>query len=225
MKEINWKEVLQMFCDDEDKLNDWRQKPFLNKATDEVWATEGHVVLMVKTRLCGSDFATIRKRLILPKVLPGSDQIMFTTNLLRVALNKCPHEEIFEVDSEEKRCPECRGSGMVSWHYTAIYGSERYYDYEFECPVCDGEGVLEKERNHPTGEYQLTEDAAVSIGVGVYKALQMERILKCAEMVGAKDITIVSIIKPNDMVLMQLVDGVRVGLMPFISVENAVPVL
>lgn len=224
-KDINWKELLQMFCDNcEVEMREWMTKPFLNKPFNEVWATDGHIALMVNPKVCGADFDVLEKPLDWTQTgRKWEDGLVVTIDQIKETLDKCPKEE--EVDSEEKECPECGGCGKVEWEYTASYGSQRFYEAEYECPVCEGSGIMEEEHSHPTGRMVLTQGAAVRIGNAVFRGLQMERIIEAADMMGVSEIRLLHLPKPGDFhnngMILAFSPDVRLLLMPFLTQDEA----
>ena len=61
MKLKNEKEALQMFCDKEDGLRPLMTKPFKNERDEgRVWATDGHVLLIVDPKLTRCKYETGR---------------------------------------------------------------------------------------------------------------------------------------------------------------------
>lgn len=227
-KKIAWKKLLDMFTDYPSiSIREWMTRPFVNTAHDnEVWATDGRSVLMIRKGMCpDKKYDRLEKRLEWIPVQEAEPIATFTIQTLRDALAKCPQEEVMEVDQEEKRCPECGGSGKVLWSYTASYGDEHFYDAEFDCPVCGGDGILEEEHSHPTGEYQVTDYAAVRILDSTYRALLLERLVDAAEMIGTETVTVLhrrstSAGINTDGIVFGLADGIRLLIMPFLAKDE-----
>lgn len=55
-------------------------------------------------------------------------------------------------------CDECNGYGEVRWEYST-YGDTYYRD--FECPICNGEGYIEKGIETPTGKKCINKNMVV----------------------------------------------------------------
>ena len=227
-KKIAWKKLLDMFTDYPSiSIREWMTRPFVNTAHDnEVWATDGHAALMIRKGMCPDrKYDRLDKRL---EWIPGQEAepiATFTIQSLRDALAKCPQEEIMEVDQEEKQCPECGGSGKVMWSYTASYGDQHFYDADFDCPVCGGDGILEEEHSHPTGEYRVTDYAAVRILGSTYRAMQLERLVDAAGMIGTETVTVlyrrhIMAGVHNDGIVLGLADGIRLLIMPFLAKDE-----
>lgn len=227
-KKIDWKKLLWLFCEDETiSLREWMTKPFVNTAHDnEVWATDGHAALMVSEGVCpDKEYDRLEKPL---RWMPNKEAepiATFPLQTLRDTLAKCPQEEVMEVDQEEKECPECGGSGKVEWEYTASHGSQHFYEAEFECPVCEGSGILEEEHSHPTGEFQVTYGAAIRILGGVFRAMELERLVDAAELIGTETVTVLH--KRNvqagihvDGIVFGMDDGIRLLIMPFLAEDE-----
>lgn len=227
LKKQQWEELLREFCDiDGVEWREWMTHPFVNTAHgDDVWATDGHAALMVDARLIPGKVKY--DRLEKPLTTWADDRravATFTIDALRQTIDRCPKQEIMEVDEEEKECPECGGSGKVEWEYTASHGDQHWYEAEFDCPVCNGEGILEEEHSHGTGQYEPTDTAAIFIIDHYYRAYEFDRIILAAETLGIDTITITHTPEPNatEGIIFQLCEGVAILLMPFLSDEDSV---
>jgi hypothetical protein len=218
---INWKELFALFCEKEDGICQWMMKPFINKATGDVWATDGHIVLILDKEFAGSDFEEIDKPLQMPFILDESKWKLVTAERLREALEQCDREEI--VEKEEVECPECNGDGVVEWEYHSSYGDEHWHTLEHDCPVCDGEGYIYKDKK--TGRFDIAKGTGVSIGFGQYSARLMARILKAMELLEVDGFRVISTPEHNRMVLFDFgTPQVRVGLMPMICDKKVIDI-
>ena len=158
MKINNEAELLNMFCD----KNEFRQllrTPFLNTKYNEVWSTDGHVLIRIKPERLVGEYP--KGELTLPALeFPCKKKI--TIEAINKALDACPKvdEEIVIQDAVE--CEDCDGTGEVFWEYTDNKGyTHQHLD---ECPVCNGMGEIEPAKTKKTGKKIVKEKAVINIG-------------------------------------------------------------
>ena len=158
MKIKNEAELLSMFCD-KSYSNPLRSNPFFNTRYNEVWSTDGHILIRIKPERLVSEYP--KGELTLPALeFPCKKKV--TIEALNKALNECPKidEEIVIQDAVE--CKECDGSGEVYWEYTDNTGHT--HEHLDECPVCDGTGEIEHEKTKKTGKKILKAKAVINVG-------------------------------------------------------------
>ena len=225
--DIDWKKLFDIFVGkDHYPFREWLTKPFINTAhNNEVWATDGHALLMVSEGVCPDDgYDRLEKRL---GWLPCKDVkpiAKFSLQTLRDALAKCPQEETMEDDEEIVECPECKGTGYVKWSYMAHRGKKFFYKEEFECPVCEGSGHIDEGEPTPTGKYELSYYAAIRILGNTLRAGEMKRLVDAAELIGTDTTTVLykQCCNPGfiqDGVVFGMADGIRLAVMPFLPKE------
>ncbi|MBF1565811.1 MAG: hypothetical protein HXO16_01880 [Prevotella salivae] len=185
MKIKNEAELLSMFCD-KSYSNPLRSNPFFNMKCNEVWGTDGYVLIRIKPERLVGEYP--KGELNLPPLeCPCKKKI--TIEAINKALGECPKvdEEIIIQDAIE--CKECDGSGEVYWEYT----DNNCYTHEHldECPVCNGTGELEPEKTKKTGRQITKEDAVINIGNGYFFA---KNICKLKSAMDFLDITSVELI-------------------------------
>lgn len=201
------------------------EKPFLNKPYNEVWATDGHVALMVPHDVVSGKYPEKEKPLdwVHPK-RTFEQGTPITCEMLRSALSKCDQEEIMEVDREEKSCPECNGCGKVEWSYTASHGDSHFYYAEHDCPICGGDGVLEEEHSHGTGKFMVSDFSGIRIGQVVFKASQFERVLEAAKIIGTDEVRLLHLPKSGDFnsngMVLAFSPQIRLLVMPYLPMEE-----
>ena len=215
-------EVLGMFCGDYAlKELEWEKTPFLNTRLDQVWATDGHAVMMVPKGLVSVD--AVKDDLSLPWLHLACDWkegIKVPVSRITAAIAACPTEDEMTVGVPEETCPECDGTGEVTWSYSALHGDQHFYDREFECPVCCGSGVIVKEVRRPTGRKVPVKGAALHIRTADYAVYQMQRIVRASEMLGVEEIRILHIPTRGpgalDGLMLGFSEDIRVFVMPCI---------
>ncbi len=158
MKIKNEAELLSTFCD----KNEFRQllrTPFLNTKYNEVWSTDGHVLIRIKPERLVGEYP--KGELTLPALeFPCKKKI--TIAAINKALNECPKADEEIIVQDAVKCKECDGSGEVYWEYT----DNHLHTHEclFDCPVCDGTGEITPEKTKKTGKKRAEEKAIINVG-------------------------------------------------------------
>lgn len=223
----NWNELFDFFCDENNVLHPWMAKPFLNTSYQgtifgDIWATDGYLVLIISSKLVGTNFDKFEQKTFIPEILPEDKQKVVTIKSLQAALEQCDKEEIIE--EEEFECPECNGEGKVTWEYSSTTGKMKTYEREEDCPVCDGNGYTYKET--PSGKFRIANGSGVSIGLGSYNGRLMERIVKAMKWLDVDSFKVLSKPIHNKMVFLELVkDEIKVGLMPALCDKKVVELI
>ena len=181
MKIKNEAELLSMFCD-KSYSNPLRSNPFFNMKCNEVWSTDGYILIRIKPeRLVGEypngdlNFPTLE--------CPCKKKI--TIEAINKALNECPKvdEEVIIEDAIE--CKECDGSGEVYWEYTDNHlHTHECLSY---CPICHGTGELEPEKTKKTGKQITKEDAVINIGNAYFFAKNIRKLKSAMDHLGVTD--------------------------------------
>lgn len=159
--------------------HDWQDSIQTGKGW--IAATDGYAIAVIfnesKSGHTEVDkLARFIKRIQTDKIEPlaiGIDKI-------KDALAKCDKEE----ELEGVECDACKGQGSVFYEFNHNY---KTYDLESGCPVCDGGGELESK---PTGKFYYSEDKSIQIGETYILPTQLDRLVKAAEMLGEKEVTI-----------------------------------
>lgn len=161
MKIKNEKEVLQAFCCNNDELRPELNSPFFNEKRNEVWATDGHIMLMVDRKLLRRKYANGGRYSNLPIPEQNSDTIVDLKDIDSAYDRFKLTPEMVEEEGEDCECPACNGSGEVQWSFTDDNGKTHYMDDE--CPVCDGTGIAKNRRMVHTGRMLPPKDAILVI--------------------------------------------------------------
>lgn len=209
MKIKNEAELLNKFCD-KDEFRQLLRTPFFNTKYDEVWSTDGHVLIRIKPeRLVG---VYPEGELNLPALeCPCKRKV--TIEAINKALDECPKvdEEIVIQDAVE--CKECDGSGEVYWEYTDNSGHT--HEHLDECPVCDGTGEIEHEKTKKTGKKIVNKKAVINIGSAYIFANNIYKLKFAMDFLG---ITAADLISNPDMWSNEFVldNDIHVTLMPIL---------
>ena len=172
----NEQELFELFCDPYSNRKQL-QKPYYEKSTKTVYATDGRVVILMNPNVTSLSYEEIDFPLI-GNLIKGAGEEFFTLDSLKKTLASFEMEEEQVLTEEMEECEECKGSGEVEWIYIDIDG-KTHYRY-FDCPVCDGkggaEGVFES-----TGFMIPTDDSIVRIGKLFFRGIVAQKLLWAME--------------------------------------------
>ena len=208
----NETELLEMFTAG-DGVRAFMYVPFLHPVYNEVWATDGRVIIRISPDRLNKHYEPVKKceELKLPKVLKPC-HLSCTYKAIRQALDACP----LVTDENDVDCKECGGTGEVEWEYTDDNLHTHYRD--FDCPVCGGSGVITHKSETHAGKKVHDENAIVKIGNATFRWYYLDIVAKALAHIGADVISITA----NDPFGMTefVFDGIKIGLMRFYSSEG-----
>ena len=207
----NETELLEMFTDP-DGFRAFTYIPFLHPIYNEVWATEGHVIIRINPDRLNKHYEPVKgcEELKLPKVLKPC-HLSCTYKAIRQALDKCPLVDEIVTEENEEDCRECGGFGEIEWEYTDD-NLHKYYQ-GFDCPVCGGSGVITHKLEKHTGKKVHDENAVVKIGNSFFRYYYLDIVAKALAHIGAG---VISITANDPMGMTEFVfDNIKIGLMNY----------
>ncbi len=211
MKIKNEKEIFDLYVEDEYALRDTLKTPFIQESDGRVWASEGHIVIMVNRECISGEYKTQDLGSKIP-VRDYNCDFPLSISDLQDALDRCPQEDEILITYKEVKCPECDGTGEVEAEYRADYDDE---DYEIvgSCPICDGSGKIDEEVRTPTGKKIPQEDSIIKLGKGYFKWHHFRTIIKTCKMLDIKQIRLVRT-HETEMSILELSKDIHIGFMP-----------
>ena len=212
MKIKNEKEIFDLYVEKCNMYRDTLKEPFIQKSDGRVWASEGHILIMVNQKCVSGEYETRDLGSNLTVRDYNCDESLLVSDL-QDALDRCPQEDEFIItDTKQVICPECNGTGEVEADYRADYDDE-YYEIVGRCPICDGSGIIDEEVRTPTGKKIPQEDSIIKLGKGYFKWHFFRTIIKTCKMLDIKQIRLVRTHETNINIL-ELSKDIHVGLMP-----------
>ena len=184
----NETELLEMFTA-EDGVRAFTYVPFLHPVYNEVWATEGHVIIRISPDRLNKRYEPVKRceELKLPKVLKPY-HLSCTYKAIRQALDACPLVDEVVTEENEEDCKECGGTGEVEWEYTDDNLHTHYHN--FDCPKCGGDGVIIHKLETHTGKKAHDEKAIVKVGNSTFLWYYLDIVAKALAHIGADVINI-----------------------------------
>lgn len=206
-------ELLNLFTD-YDEIRPYMAFPFFHPTYNEVWATEGHVIIRISPDRLNGHYEPVKgcEKLKLPKV-SNPCELSCTLAAIRQALDACPLVDEVLTEEYEEECKECGGTGEVEWEYTDDDLETHYHD--FDCPKCGGDGVIMREKEKHTGKKVHDDKAIIKIGNAIFFWYYLDIVAKALAHIGAD---VISITENTPMGMTRFTfDGINIGLMGLID--------
>ena len=209
MKIKNEAELLNKFCY-KTHMKEELIKPFFNTRYNEVWSTDGIVLIRIKPKRLVGEYP--KRKLGLP-ALESLCMKKVTIEALNKALDECPKVDEEIVIQEAVECKECDGSGEVYWEY--IDNTGHTHEHLDECPVCDGTGEIEHAKIKKTGKKVLKAKAVINVGNAYFFANNLYRLKFAMDFLG---ITSADLISNSDRWSNEFIldDDIHIMLMPIL---------
>ena len=211
MKIKNEKAIFDLYVKKDTDLRPNLKEPFIQENDGRVWASEGHIMIMINQECVSGKYnsKTIGSR------LPAREyncDLPLSVSDLQIALAICPKEDEVLVTYKETTCPECEGWGEVETEYCAKY-DDGYYTISGTCPICDGEGKIKTEVSTPTGNKIPKHDIFFKIGKGYFGGTFIQTIIKTCDLLGIEQIRLVRT-DEHDISIIELSSDIHIVLMP-----------
>lgn len=215
MKIKNEKEIFDLFVEDEDSMKDVLKTPFIPEHDGRVWASDSYILIMVNSDCVLGKYEMIKDfGRDLPVREYNCNKPLLVSDL-QDALKRCPQEPEIKIKSIEVECPECDGTGEVLTEYTADYDG-RDYDVSCTCPICEGEGTIEKEELEPTGNMIPKEGSLIKLDKSYFKWYYIDTIIETCKMLKIEKIKLVRT-DCSWMNIFELSSDIHICLMPMLD--------
>ena len=221
MKIKNEKQVLQVFCNTDNPLHPEFARPFLNEKYNEVWACDGHYLLMVDPKLLRRKYKSsdVGKSIVIP--MQNVNTIVDVGDIEAACNSFGMEPEMLPKEGSAGECPACSGDGEVQWEYMDPSGHTHYMDYE--CPVCDGTGYVKEEELVPTGRMLPPDGAGIRIDTSEFLVCLMLKVLEGLKLLGCKQLRH-TVDYCNAVNLFEVQPGIRLLMMPAVLNSDSVVV-
>ena len=211
MKIKNEKEIFDLYVKKDDALRSLLKEPFVHENDGRVWASEGHIMIMVNQKCVSGEYKTHGIGCELP-VRDYNCDFPLSISDLQDALDRCPQEHEVIITNKKVKCTECDGYGEVDADYYAD-SNGKYYTISGTCPICDGEGTIKKEEREPTGNMIPKENSNIELGKGIFRWYHIRTIIKTCEMIDIKQLRLVRT-HEEEMSMFELSKDIHIALMP-----------
>lgn len=182
MKLKNEKRGLQLFCAENDEVREWWEKPFTNPLDENrIWATNAHIFIRVDNNLTRGKYESHEQ--FLPPLHGEECDITIPISAIEEAMKELPMIAETRIEKgDEIECPECEGTGEVTWTYEDEDGNEYYMDAD--CPVCDGTGRTDEKKEVPTGRMIPEKNTNIVIAGVWYDAKYIKNVIDGLRLLG-----------------------------------------
>lgn len=92
-------------------------------------------------------------------------------------------------DGNDVECGHCDGDGSVEDSF--LYKG-KFYNFEYECPVCDGSGLEEEEKQVPTGRKTFGTEDRIKFKNTIFNARKFYKLKLVKDLIGG-DVELLSI--------------------------------
>jgi hypothetical protein len=171
--------VFQLFCVN-DPLEPFMAKPFA--VGNHTYATDRAALIRCDIDKIDFDYTNSEKPLNVQDVIPPIN----TSQIIDIdAIDWAPFMTIDETmgDGNEVKCGNCYGEGTCSDDF--MYKG-KHYDFDYECPVCDGSGYEEEQKQIPTGKKTFDPKHIVKFKDAYFYARRFYVLKKVKDMVGGQ---------------------------------------
>ena len=183
-------------------------KPFLSNGY--VCASDTYALLMVKEELLSGKYES--NGIDVTKVTTKSNNsAVYTLEELQKAINDSMTGDEEEIISPRIDCDECDGDGTVEWEYISSSGC-RHTQY-FDCPICEGSGVIADAVVRKTGKKCALDDDIISIQSLKFRTALIAKMCATMELLSIDKVEYIARhqAKGNRF---RLADGIEVIIMP-----------
>jgi hypothetical protein len=137
-------EVFRLFCGN-DALRPVLLNPFV--VGDKTYATDAYTMVCCDNDKIDFEFTNRETPLNVSNVIPENN----TSEIIdidSVDWNLLLLENETIGDGSDVECGNCKGEGTCD---DSVYYKNKLYNFEYDCPVCEGSGYEEEENQIPTG--------------------------------------------------------------------------
>lgn len=137
-------DVFSLFCGT-DTMRPVMLKPFI--VGDKTYATDAYTLVRCDNDKIDFEFENKENPLNVEAAIPeiNTSEII---NIDDIDWKSLMNKDETIGDGNDVECGHCNGEGTYEDNF--LYKG-KFYDFEYECPVCDGSGYEEEERQIPTG--------------------------------------------------------------------------
>ena len=195
------------------RYREWMKEVFL--IDNKVFATDGFALIAMPKDKINTEGVWSGEKTVLGSIYPMKkefEQVISFSQLSEMMKLVPLVDEVVEKD-ETAECKECDGSGEVTYLYESKSG--RTYEYEYECPICEGTGVIGDIVEIPTGRKIADPKGTCKIKESVFHIKQINRIYEVMKLLGNKDLILCGVNSKG--VHLFLIEDVEIIVMPTLN--------
>jgi DnaJ-class molecular chaperone len=144
------------------------------------YATDGYALIRCRTEHIDFQYTSSGQSLNVDPIISevNTSQIIDLDSIDWVSLMRADETV---GDGEDIECGHCNGDGSCDDNFSY---KGKFYDFEYECPVCDGSGYEEEERQVSTGVKTFSSNDMVKLKDAYFYARNFYRLKKVKDLIG-----------------------------------------
>ena len=176
--------VFSLFCST-DEMRPQLLKPFKNG--NYTYATDGTIMVRCENERIDFEYEN-------NETPPNAEKIVPEVNMSEILdLDAIDWVSLMNTDEtigdgNDVECGHCDGQGSVEDNF--LYKG-KFYDFEYECPVCDGSGYEEEEKEIPTGRKNFGAGDKIKLKNTFFVARKFYKIKMVKDIIGG-DVELIS---------------------------------
>ena len=205
-------DAFRLFCGT-DLLRPAMLKPFV--VGNKTYATDAYTLIRCDNK--NIDFkieneSTLNVEAVIPTI--NTSEII---NIDQIDWNSLMTTDESIGDGNDIECGHCRGEGIVEDDF--IYKG-KIYDFEYECPVCEGSGFEEEEKQILSGNKTFGPNDLIKFKDSKFYARNFYKLKKVKDIIG-EEVELISYNSKSNGVMFRI-GCVEVLIMPCLSNDNAI---
>lgn len=196
--------LLNLFVGKVGEIRKWTLEPFA--LGEYVYATDCMIMIRINKKMLNKEYPSKNNPIISFPSIP-SLSICYEINEISKLLKSITKERVIVTEKEEELCEECNGTGRVTYEYVDLKGKP--YELEENCPICEGDGFIYKEKEIETDEFDYPKHCPVKVYGGFLNAYYVEVLQKAMSILGINTITLCEDLP--DMSLFRLNESIHVA--------------
>lgn len=216
-----YEEVLNIFTAKEDRpYTEWMRKPF--ELDDKAIATDTYSMALINRNLLNNiaKIPDLNKKSVATVIEMAKARVtnVVTIEQLDIAINACPLVDEYVDSDYDSACKACNGFGNVGWSFMF---KNRDYQYQHDCPVCDGEGSVVLTREISTGNKTPDKSKLITIGLATFNVDIIQKLFETAEILAESEIKVISQNNNHTATIFQI-GNVEIIAMPTVGHEESI---
>lgn len=197
---------------------DGRRKNLLKPFTvdDQTYATDGHVMIYCDNKFIDFEFENKEKPPLVRKVIPdiNSNEVI---DLKSVNWESLKTWDETKPSGEEVECGNCDGEGTIEDY---VYYKRRHYNVEYDCPVCDGSGFEEEQKQIKTGGKTFDPFAMVKVRDTFFYVHRFYLLKVVQELIDGREVEMIAY-KSNEAGMLFKIGFLYILMMPVLSDDDS----
>lgn len=154
--------------------------PFI--VDEYTYATDAYTLVRCKSENIDFEWQNSEKPLNIKSVIPDENTLELI-DIDSIDWGSLMNKDETIGDGNNVECGHCKGEGSVDDDF---FYKGKFYSFEYECPVCDGSGYEEEEKQIPTGNKTFGSNDMVRFKDTHFYATRFYKLKKVKDLIGGK---------------------------------------